>query len=682
MVVFSHFVACIYIGFSTDGVREIIEKVQAEVDDPGSLMLTRPNGAVVAASNHSDAVGSTVDDFVSETGVSVQIFNDVRNLVNFSEPWNPAEASKQFETTLFDSGEYIISAYPLPPIPEEFDPLYRPQYFVTFSLPKSEGLAARIDYVEQELDDRVHGIIIFAVIVGVAGIVLITFLIFATASWFVEPLKWMHAVGDQVVGTFGETLDTNIDYERKSTSLCLPKTELDPLTEEFSKMVSRFSGEGTAKVIRAKEMEKINLFDLSEEFAGLYQSRNSKDFAFQYSNPEQFEDSSPQRRHLGPNTQQSPTMSSPDAEKANHGYDGKPIKSPLFHWMIGLIVIPTLVITVVISAVVLWQISDKLPGVVAPSQIEYESLRESYRSVLAKLLATKASAATERAAGDNHLLLRFSGWLLFAGMGMSESFTEVIEGAEECKTASSAATCTWKSNKPCDCAWNDFHVRDQEGTCTTYPPGASRYDQKLYFEAQSQDAEPDGAYRSTTFPSVAYSPNSTAWWDDNITLLPQNPEKKNPNTNYGSTYDRVRIVSALSAVMVPIYNYAKSNDKPLGLFLSYEADGMIAGYRGCDYSFSEYAFWKSNTESEIFRPDLCPKNKYGYDARCRGWYDSGMKMWMAGNQTLYITPPYAFAASLVIGQSMTSPLIDPQSNEHIGQVLVGKLDPFLGVFSV
>lgn len=37
--------------------------------------------------------------------------------------------------------------------------------------------------------------------------------------------------------------------------------------------------------------------------------------------------------------------------------------------------------------------------------------------------------------------------------------------------------------------------------------------------------------------------------------------------------------------------------------------------------------------------------------------------------SLHITPPYAFAVSNRFGQSATSPLIDPHTGEHIGQVL-------------
>ena len=87
--------------------------------------------------------------------------------------------------------------------------------------------------------------------------------------------------------------------------------------------------------------------------------------------------------------------------------------------------------------------------------------------------------------------------------------------------------------------------------------------------------------------------------------------------------------------------------------------------------------WQSTSENGAaeLRPDLCPLGKYGYDSRCRGWYQQGKEKAMAGtNETshlhLHITAPYVFATGKLIGQSVTSPLIDPQTQRHVGQTLV------------
>jgi len=83
--------------------------------------------------------------------------------------------------------------------------------------------------------------------------------------------------------------------------------------------------------------------------------------------------------------------------------------------------------------------------------------------------------------------------------------------------------------------------------------------------------------------------------------------------------------------------------------------------------------WKSTKENGAaeLRPDICPLGKYGYDSRCRGWYHQGEEKAMAGTNAshLHITTPYLFPDKIV-GQSVTSPLIDPQTQGHVGQTLV------------
>ena len=84
---------------------------------------------------------------------------------------------------------------------------------------------------------------------------------------------------------------------------------------------------------------------------------------------------------------------------------------------------------------------------------------------------------------------------------------------------------------------------------------------------------------------------------------------------------------------------------------------MIAGYFGCDYGYAtNYPFWKSTKENgasdidldlcqlgmydddpKCRRNELCPLDKYGYDARCRGWYEEGRRKAEAGNGTLHIS---------------------------------------------
>ena len=173
------------------------------------------------------------------------------------------------------------------------------------------------------------------------------------------------------------------------------------------------------------------------------------------------------------------------------------------------------------------------------------------------------------------MLTRFANWLYFGGINISDSFLDIMEGTEDCKTSEDPMNCEYRKDLPCDCAWNDFFRRDGVETCNTYLPGESRALQIPYFASQSQDADESGSRNSTSYPEVAYFPNQTAWWD-NIEVLPQ---INSANTRYGSSYNRVQIFSALQAVIIPLYNYDKSNDKPLAAFIGFDAEGMMAGYQ-------------------------------------------------------------------------------------------------------
>mmetsp|Transcript_18225 Transcript_18225/g.39386 ORF Transcript_18225/g.39386 Transcript_18225/m.39386 type:complete len:1769 (-) Transcript_18225:63-5369(-) len=674
------FISCINVEFTIDSLNRMLEEVK--VDELGILSLVRndENGTVVTSPEFNLDVAdstTTIDDPALETGVDREMFDSIKSIVDFSLPWDSKNASRLFEATLFDRDQHIISAYPIPSIPDTYDSTYKPEFFAIFSLPKAEGLVPKVDYVNQQVNKSVWGIVLFTVIIGLVGIVAVILLILATASWFSEPLKWMHSVGDQVVGKFGEELDAGIDYEKKKVLTCSPKTELSTLVEEFSKMITRFSGEGTAKRMQINDKEKVNLFDFSDEFAGLYRSRKDSMFAFDYPIASAVSDASDgqpiQQCNLGPNRRSSSKAASASSAVDTIYSKGKAYKSPLFHWMVTLIVTPILVTTVVITAVVLFQISTQLPSFISPVKEEYLKLTFSHRSSVTGLLAARASAVAEKAARDNHLLMRFSSWLLFGSITLSGSFTEVIEGAEECKMAPSGSECEWGRDFSCDCGWNDFTVRGKENACTKYPPGMSRPMQNVYFEAQSQDVDPSGFRYSTSFPEVALYPNTTAWWD-NITVLPQATNVEYARPTYGTPYDRVKTISALSTVFIPLYNYDKSNNKPLALYIAFEADGMFAGYMGCDKNFVNYPFWRSTEDNRAaeLRPELCPLGKYGYDPRCRGWYAGGRSNATLGG-ALHITPPYLFSQSGgggVVGQSITSPLVDPQSNQHVGQVLI------------
>lgn len=580
------FVACLIADLVMDGIEQLLEEVK--IDELGVLTLVQNNNVgTVASSPYFDFdtanKTTTIDDPSLQTGVDQAMFAKIKSTVNFTTQWDPEEASKAFETATFQSLEHLITAYPIPSIPDTYDPNYRPEFFAIFSLPKGEGIASINEELNQMVDESVWSIIQLVIIIGCIGLLVVLVLILTTASWFVRPLKWMSKVGEKVLGSFGQvqTDDSGIEFKRKKNDICTPKTELDSLVQEFEKMVARFSDEGTAaRRMQISDIEKFNTFEFSNEFASLYESRQDGDFEFKYPNPlsgsNALAKDTIEHCFLGRNTRDKDLVSEYSNSETTKSSGQNVYKSSFFLWMVGLIVTPVLITTIIISVVVLTQISSQLPTLINPIDEEYMDIKDSFRTSAAGLLASQASAVMSKAARDTHVLTRFANWLYFGGMDISDSFIDALEGAEDCKTANEPETCTWKKDfAVCDCAWNDFFVRGGERSCSVFPPGESRALQKIFFEAQSQDADESGSRSSTSYPDVAYYPNTTAWWD-NITSLPQ---AATTNTKYDSSFDRVQILSALSTVFLALYNYDTSNDKPLASYIGFEADGMMAGYQ-------------------------------------------------------------------------------------------------------
>ena len=67
--------------------------------------------------------------------------------------------------------------------------------------------------------------------------------------------------------------------------------------------------------------------------------------------------------------------------------------------------------------------------------------------------------------------------------------------------------------------------------------------------------------------------------------------------------------------------YSKTNEKHIAIYVGFEADGMLAGYTGCDNNLAGLSHWQSTEENGGEKNggiEICPIGKFGYDARCRG----------------------------------------------------------------
>jgi len=176
---------------------------------------------------------------------------------------------------------------------------------------------------------------------------------------------------------------------------------------------------------------------------------------------------------------------------------------------------------------------------------------------------------------DLHLITRVAGWLFFGGIERSSSFTEMeASRSEECKLYPEGK-CPYflnPANTACPCLWNDVAKSCDANFSST----EARDLEQGYWVVQSLDADPETGQRnsSPSFPIAGSSPETTQWWG-NVSVLPGAEKGKNAS-GFNTTYDRLRVVSALSSVFFPVYNYPGSLNRRnhvLGLFAAFEDDG-------------------------------------------------------------------------------------------------------------
>jgi hypothetical protein len=272
----------------------------------------------------------------------------------------------------------------------------------------------------------------------------------------------------------------------------------------------------------------------------------------------------------------------------------------------------------------------------------------------------------QRFARDLHVYTRVAGWLFFDGLSRADSMTFQASGAEECKFYEDQSTCPFMLNDSlyaCPCEWNDPYGY----ACYEYNQTSPRYLQHRWYEVPSSDADEFGDRYSTSFPNIDYSPETTNWWND-TTKMPGSDRGASAG-GYRTSYDRIRVVSALSVADFPLYNYfpGKGAAKVLGTYVGFEADGTLTGFSGCN-SNAGVPFFQSTDDNGAYLVNntLCPKGRFGYDCRCRGWYRGGVEE----KGHAHFTAPYAFSTSDIVAMSAAQLLIDPETGHHAGMTLM------------
>lgn len=291
-----------------------------------------------------------------------------------------------------------------------------------------------------------------------------------------------------------------------------------------------------------------------------------------------------------------------------------------------------------------------------------------------QLIADRKAAiianSMRRPARDIYLMSRITNLLVFGGIQRSNLSMSLDSTSENCKEYP-IGECPFSS--PCSCDW-DYGWNATGGNCDMDDRIDPRYLQHQWFEVQKTDSDPVTGNRqsSPSFPTSLNSPENTVWWK-NISNMPGFEAGPTSASGYKTLYDRVVVSSASAVFNFPIYNYPSGVRKPRTSFSGYLAfadDGLLVGWSGCDDWHSSVSNFVSTFENgaSLVDEDLCANGKYGYDPRCRGWYEQGRESYVQNSIPAHVTPLYRDGISDQIWQTITSPIANPRTGEYAGQV--------------
>eukprot|EP00538_Stauroneis_constricta_P000512 CAMPEP_0119566856 /NCGR_PEP_ID=MMETSP1352-20130426/34263_1 /TAXON_ID=265584 /ORGANISM="Stauroneis constricta, Strain CCMP1120" /LENGTH=994 /DNA_ID=CAMNT_0007616033 /DNA_START=222 /DNA_END=3202 /DNA_ORIENTATION=+ len=391
------FIGTTYMSLSIEFLEDILKDARLTPNSEVSITRWNADGTVVASSAWSLRTSkATRSIWDIDVGVTSAFYQQLFTMVNYDDTWDPASIQERYETTIDQTSNYSISAYPVPPVPDTYDPNYHPEYFAIISTGNQDVLQP-VEELNDEIDDNFIHLTIFASSVGAGSIVLAAIVILLVARAVTAPLQEMNRTADNIVSSFGEdrnndtttvnnndsnkkdhnntsramTEESDMPTDSKSTfqqinttktnSFCKqPVTEITMVVKEFNQMVSTFSGSLMAHSEKNILTEAPNRFFMREQFISLYESKSTSPTEISY------DFKHPGRNVIvnGDHTTTDHSTSNNSDDQINKTLDATPAissagehrakqwSSPLFLWIVALIITPLLLTTVTISVIV------------------------------------------------------------------------------------------------------------------------------------------------------------------------------------------------------------------------------------------------------------------------------------------------------------------------------------------
>lgn len=559
-------------------------------------------------------------------------FEELTAQWNFDQEWSPDYMDKKVHSNaVLKKSDGVFASLPIPLPPRQYDPLYRPSYYLFLRIDRE--IFSAIDEVDEAVEDDVEKVVITAILIGVVGLALVALVIWLVARSLTLPLGWMQRVAWRIVNHNDERAGGALDVTKEEEDSrmfvrCTPRTEITDLVSEFRMMIKCFSGEGSSTVAKKNRTEVHNEMRWRSEFFQLYSRLESRTI-LKNSNGENDEactDTSTTVTSLSPSIgvdtsvggstiakESAPPISTKTPHtKLNMGRHcisisdqveeerlkseirndlkrqrTKVRQSRLFWWIVILIVLPLLITFLAIGGVVVHAILNVFPSWLETLESASYDIEVGALLQTASLRASFSRAVMTEPLRDIHIFNRLVSWLLF-GVVQVKGVTSMKSETEDCKYFEFNECPLYNDPQKsiCDCLWKD--PRDWL-SCWDYPD-SMRNQQHGIFCGQSSDADPEtGNRNNVSYPFHSADPNTTSWWTDFFQM--PGAERGALPSGYKTVFDRVGVLSAAAVASVPLYNYIENLDRNkhfLGLYFAFENDGMFQGY---SVSFYNLAFF-------------------------------------------------------------------------------------------
>jgi hypothetical protein len=618
----------------------------------------------------------------------------VKSLVDFEDLWDPAVARAAFHDFRLETNEAVLAVLPFPPIPLAYDSRYRPSVVVVYRIPRTLA-----DYVATSSDAVGDSALLFRllIVLGVVGVCLSLAVVWCISSVITKPLLSMDQMSWRIVNHLQdtETGAGQFSEHAQRTSLqngrWFPRTEIDLLVSEFFLLLNGISGPGPSRMAPRPCSEIRNSLTWTVDYNSLYngdmnstldegEDRRLKPNDHSISADEA---NIAAKRNFTRHTLAGRLLEGADPPRRRKSYEirsVRPSRSRLFWSVLGLLVLPLIAVSVSIIVVAIDSMVENVHAWGDFFERQFVSLEKDSMVRVAALQASLLQASLNVANRDLYMLARIAGWLTFEGVTRSSSFTVSEQASEGCKNGLSESVCvlareSYVSNCPC---LMGSRVNHKEQCLAARPLSfAERQRQRRFYAGQVRDADPKSGRRTTaaSFPKFDISPETTLWWND-TSILPGSGAGQNA-TGFATTYDRVRVLSALAVVEIPIYNYGMSLGRPLldtMTFAAFDADGLMTGFSGCQFFEATVPFFESTAANGAanISVDLCPEGKFGYDPRCQKWYSAAKARQQATrNASTYVSEPFRLGWStnpMSVLIVLSQPIMNPTTGDYVGQV--------------